>query len=608
MNKIVGYIASPGGGGEGVPHSISLPPGLNGPGTGTWSGNVITDGEPFTNKVEEVNIREITTEDLMNKIRALIRVNTPESIELARSLKQELDDRMRRLKAARRQYQMVKVADDVALKQELKKDPYVQALFQEHNLDLNRLDEVQILDTNATEHCALHDLVHKILEGQTAQPIKGECPESGEEVYMSQADLVENDYKADCPEGERELENTKSVSIKEYTKHKNKKKKIKNAVSLQPFTLTPEEQAIVDKVKEAADTLDIDTYLVGGFIRDRISGKDDKEAAGDLDFMCEHDVEKIVSYLMKKYGAPEPIRYGRSQAILLTIDSQPIDFIDAKQVFRPLISKDVTLEEEDDETVAFDDAYRRDFTINTLMYDIRKEKLFDPTGRGLKDLQAGILNTIIDPFIKFRIHAPDMLRALRFAATLGFQLGPKMIEAMKANAERVKPRDQGGDISNRRIRKELRKAIDRPEHWAKMRELMQQTGLDLILAEDVQDVQEDFEGSINYHFDEEQKGEKAMNIKGFCKQSGIFDKWFGKQPPDRPPTREEKVQYLAKKLDEILIKTPESRRAAVTTEFLNQYATLTKADRVMVMSLSKYYGQSTGSKGLSNPADHRWIH
>jgi len=361
-------------------------------------------------------------------------------------------------------------------------------------------------------------------------------------------------------------------------------------------------------VREAAEALDIDTYLVGGFIRDRVSGKDNKEAAGDLDFMCEHDVEKVVLYLMKKAGAPEPIRYGRSQAILLTINDQPIDFIDAKQIFKPLTPKDDTLEEEEDETVAFDDAFRRDFTMNTLMYDVRKSKLIDPTGRGLRDLQAGVLNTIIDPFIKFRIHAPDMLRALRFAATLGFQLGPKMLEAMRANAERVRPRDQGGDISNRRIRKELRKAIDKPEHWAKMRELMQQAGLDLVLAEDIQDVQDDFEGGIDYHFEEGQKGEKAMDIKGFCKRGGIFDKWFGNQPADKPPTKEERLKYLAGKLDEILKSVPEPRRDKVATEFFNQYATLTKQDRLMIMTLSKYYYHPGEGKGPQPPdTEQRWI-
>ena len=362
-------------------------------------------------------------------------------------------------------------------------------------------------------------------QGQTSQqPIKGECPESEKVVYVSISDLVENDFKADCPEGKRHLEHVKPVSIREYVKHKKHKKK---ATELQPLKFTPGEQEIVKKVRDVAEALDIDIYLVGGFIRDRISSRDkDKEEAGDLDFMCEHDTQKVVQYLVKKHGYKEPVEYSRSKAIMLNMDEHPIDFIDAKRIYRPLETEGYsTLEEEEDETVAFDDAFRRDLTVNALMYDVRKNELLDPTGRGIQDLKEGVLNTIIDPFIKFRVHAPDMLRALRFAATLGFKLGPNMLEAMRTNAERVRPRDQGGDISNRRVRKELRKAIDKPEHWAKMRELLQQAGLDIVLAEDIQDVQEDFEGGIEYKFDDEKskllekpKEEKAM-VKRFTKKA-----------------------------------------------------------------------------------------
>jgi tRNA nucleotidyltransferase/poly(A) polymerase len=456
----------PGGGGEGLGNQINLPPSHQGhPGNlaaGPWSGDSNVR-ERFQNEfVRKEMPADWTPEDLITEIKTLIKINTPESRDKAMFLKNVLDDKMRRMKAARRVYDSLNFTKNAELVAELKQDAFVRTLFAEHGVVLEKLDELQNFPEELT-HFALHNLVHSILA----------------------------------------------------------------ATELQPLQFTPDEQEIVDKVRDAAEALSVDIYLVGGFIRDRISSRDkEKEEAGDLDFMCEHDTQKVIQYLVKKHGYKEPVEYSRSKAIMLNMDEHPIDFIDAKRIYRPLKEEGYsTLEEEEDETVAFDDAYRRDLTVNALMYDVRKSELLDPTGRGIKDLKEGVLNTIIDPFIKFRVHAPDMLRALRFAATLGFKLGPNMLEAMKANAERVRPRDQGGDISNRRVRKELRKAIDKPEHWAKMRQLLQEAGLDIILAEDIQDVQEDFEGGIEYRFDDEkskllekQKEEKAM-VKRFTKKA-----------------------------------------------------------------------------------------
>ena len=522
-------FGSPGGGGEGLGNQINLPPSHQGhPGNlaaGPWSGDS-NIRERFTNEVVKKEMpADWTPEGLISEIKNLLKINTPESRDKATFLKDVLDDKVRRMKASRRTFDSLNLVKNARLVAELKNDTFVQALFAEHDVALEKLDELESFPEELS-HFALHNLAHSLLKtAQTSQqPIKGECPESEKVVYVSISDLVENDFKADCPEGKRHLEHVKPVSIREYVKHKKHKKR---ATELQPLKFTPGEQEIVKKVRDVAEALDIDIYLVGGFIRDRISSRDkDKEEAGDLDFMCEHDTQKVVQYLVKKHGYKEPVEYSRSKAIMLNMDEHPIDFIDAKRIYRPLETEGYsTLEEEEDETVAFDDAFRRDLTVNTLMYDVRKNELLDPTGRGIQDLKEGVLNTIIDPFIKFRVHAPDMLRALRFAATLGFKLGPNMLEAMRTNAERVRPRDQGGDISNRRVRKELRKAIDKPEHWAKMRELLQQAGLDIVLAEDIQDVQEDFEGGIEYKFDDEKskllekpKEEKAM-VKRFTKKA-----------------------------------------------------------------------------------------
>lgn len=352
------------------------------------------------------------------------------------------------------------------------------------------------------------------------------------------------------------------------------------------ITFTPEEQQVIDVVKEAAQEVGIKCYLVGGAVRDRVLGKENV----DLDFMCEQGAEKLAAHLAKKYNTGDPVQYDRSQAIMVPLGNQTLDFINAEKLFTPLKQQE-SLEGEEEFTTSFDDAYRRDLTINTLMYDIATGELLDPTGKGLKDLRDKKLNTVIDPFIKYKIHAADMLRALRFAATLGFEMGPRMLEAMRENAERVRPRDVGGDISNRRVRRELRKAIDKPEHWAKMLELLQKAGLDIVLAKDIEDVQKDFIGGIDYHFDNEDKGVKAMRIRRFTKQAGLFDVFKQKKEegPLKPTTGAERIKYLAKNLDDLLRHTHPSKHEEKVIEFLSSYPRLSSFEKEEVRRRLNWY-------------------
>jgi len=455
----------------------------------------------------------------------------------------------------------------------------------------------------------------------TSQPFKGKCPESGKTRYMTHTEYVQNDFKANCPEGKRPLEKMKSVSIEEFKKKRKAKKpkrKSKKAQVEPKLTFGAEEQKVINAVKEASKELGIKTYLVGGAVRDKLLGKEN----ADMDFMCEDRAEELVAHLAKKYGTSDPVQYDRSQAMMVTLGDQAVDFINAEKLFTPL-KKDDSLEGEEEFTTSFDDAYRRDLTINTLMYDINEDKLVDPIGRGLKDLQEGIINTVIDPFIKFKIHGADILRALRFAATLGFELGPKMIDAMKANAERITPRDHGGDISNRRIRRELRKAIDTPEQWAIMRQLLSAAGLDIILAEDISDVQQDFEGSIEYQWPEK---EGSMRIKRFTRLAGIFDmfkkkeeslpaldKWLSKVPPKKtspkslgiqPANKDERIQFISKKLDEQLVTIPPEQQEVFVGNFLGEYKMGRGTPEYnAILSMLKNYKLPTFIPGRPDPKD-----
>ncbi len=102
-----------------------------------------------------------------------------------------------------------------------------------------------------------------------------------------------------------------------------------------------------------------------------------------------------------------------------------------------------------------EDAMRRDFTINTLMENLHTGEERDPTGRGLADLRAGCIRTPLPPNETFIDDPLRMLRAVRFAARLGFTITPHTWDAICANAARLKP----PKVSFERTRDEFNKML-----------------------------------------------------------------------------------------------------------------------------------------------------
>jgi len=265
---------------------------------------------------------------------------------------------------------------------------------------------------------------------------------------------------------------------------------------LENIKLSESESILIDKIKSTAEKLGVTVYLAGGFVRDRLLGKEND----DIDFVTDKGSERLAQALAEQYSLSDPIKMDKSGATMVYMDDKHLDFIDAEKVFSP-ITDTSTLEEgqEAELSIFLDDAYRRDLTINSLMYNIHTDELIDPTGMGISDLQNKIIRTIIDPNLKYRIHAPDMLRAIRFYATKpNFRFAPGMLEAMREHAIKVLPREKGGDISSRRIERELRKAAKNSSEWAKMKATLIEVGLDKYIGEQMEDVEDDIEGGIDY--------------------------------------------------------------------------------------------------------------
>ncbi len=239
---------------------------------------------------------------------------------------------------------------------------------------------------------------------------------------------------------------------------------------------TDEELAqILDKdifhlISEAADELQLECYVVGGYVRDIFL----ERPSDDIDCVVVNNGNgngspgiAVAKLLKKKLGKRAYLsifkNFGTAQ---VKISSQctvhnsqlqapetctEVEFVGARRESyqrdsRKPIVEDGTLE---------DDQNRRDFTINAMAICLNKERfgeLVDPFG-GLDDLWDGIIRTPLDPDITFSDDPLRMLRCIRFATRLNFQIEDETFDALERNAERIKI------ISGERIIEELNKIL-----------------------------------------------------------------------------------------------------------------------------------------------------
>jgi poly(A) polymerase len=177
-------------------------------------------------------------------------------------------------------------------------------------------------------------------------------------------------------------------------------------------------------------------FWVGGCVRDFLLGRE----PGDYDIATSALPEQI-EQLFKR-----TVAVGRKFGVMLVVEEEhqfQIATFRAEADYR---------DGRHPETVSFGDAradaLRRDFTINGLFYDPVAEKLHDWVG-GEADLKRGIIRTIGAAEERFAEDHLRLLRALRLAAQLGFQIEPRTFDALRANAARIKT------VSAERVRDEL---------------------------------------------------------------------------------------------------------------------------------------------------------
>ncbi len=247
---------------------------------------------------------------------------------------------------------------------------------------------------------------------------------------------------------------------------------------------TDKELFVFNKIAHAAADLGVEAWIIGGFVRDKLIGRNTKDA----DIVCVGDGIELANRVADRFN-PRP-----NVAFFKTFGTAQIKLKDfyRKEENESSSEDDAVIEDEssspssrrgtEGEAAAFeiefvgarkesynyhsrnpevkpgtikDDQDRRDFTINALAISLNKAdygKLMDPFD-GLKDLENKLIRTPLDPLQTFSDDPLRMMRAIRFAAQLGFTIHPPVFQAIKDNVERIRI------ISQERITDELNKIL-----------------------------------------------------------------------------------------------------------------------------------------------------
>ena len=215
------------------------------------------------------------------------------------------------------------------------------------------------------------------------------------------------------------------------------------------------DQDIIHQISEAADRLQLACYVVGGYVRDIFL----ERPSNDIDVVVVGSGIAVAEELKRMLGRKAHLsvfkNFGTAQVKFRQKGVEyEVEFVGARRESyshdsRKPIVEDGTLE---------DDQNRRDFTINAMAICLNKDRfgeLVDPFN-GLADLEDGIIATPLEPDITFSDDPLRMMRCIRFATQLNFQIEDETFEALERMADRIKI------VSGERIEVELNKIMLSP--------------------------------------------------------------------------------------------------------------------------------------------------
>ena len=225
-------------------------------------------------------------------------------------------------------------------------------------------------------------------------------------------------------------------------------------------------------ISQAADELNLECYLIGGFVRDFFLYR----PSNDIDIVTVGSGINLAKLVAKKLGSKKDItifkNFGTAQ---IKYKGFEVEFVGARRESYSFDSRKPAIEEGTLE----DDQKRRDFTINAMAFCMNSDRfgeLLDPFN-GIQDLENLIIRTPLDPDITFSDDPLRMMRAVRFASQLGFDIYHETFDAIERNKERIMI------VSMERVTDELNKIILSPKPSIGFI-LLEKTGLlEIILPE-----------------------------------------------------------------------------------------------------------------------------
>lgn len=237
------------------------------------------------------------------------------------------------------------------------------------------------------------------------------------------------------------------------------------------FSANLDSNPVFKAVAAASEKLGYESYAVGGFVRDLLVHRPCK----DIDFVCVGSGTELAEQVALTLGEKQVTIFKNFGTANIKHGDLELEFVGArKESYRSESRKPIV----EDGTLQ-DDQLRRDFTINAMAISLGKSnygQLIDPFG-GVAHLKEKLIKTPLDPEITFSDDPLRMMRAIRFASQLNFDIEAATYEAIGRNVERMKI------VSMERITDELNKIILSPVPSYGFKLLFQSGLLKLIFPE-----------------------------------------------------------------------------------------------------------------------------
>jgi len=215
------------------------------------------------------------------------------------------------------------------------------------------------------------------------------------------------------------------------------------------FDIQPQEREIFTLIEQTATELGYPTYVVGGYVRDRLLAR----ASKDMDIVCVGNGIRLAQNIASRMRPiPRVVVYKRFGTALLRCKDLEIEFVGARKESYRHDSRKPTVENGSLE----DDQNRRDFTINALAVSLNGRSfghIIDPFG-GLQHLEDKLIKTPLEPGKTFSDDPLRMMRAIRFSTQLGFEIDPPTLNAIASYRNRI------NIVSRERVIGELNKIIE----------------------------------------------------------------------------------------------------------------------------------------------------